>query len=49
MSQQTELILRSQQGDQQASEQLVMENAGLIWSVAKRFLGRGTEADDLYQ
>ena len=29
MSQLTELILRSQQGDQQASEQLVMENAGL--------------------
>ena len=49
MSQLTELILRSQQGDQQASEQLAMENAGLIWSVAKRFLGRGTEADDLYQ
>lgn len=49
MSRLTELILRSQQGDQQASEQLVMENAGLIWSVAKRFLGRGTEADDLYQ
>ena len=49
MSQLTELILRSQQGDQQASEQLVMENAGLIWSVAKRFLGRGIEADDLYQ
>lgn len=49
MSQLTELILRSQQGDQQASEQLVTENAGLIWSVAKRFLGRGTEADDLYQ
>ena len=49
MSQLTELILRSQQGDKQASEQLVTENAGLIWSVAKRFLGRGTEADDLYQ
>ena len=26
-----------------------MENTGLIWSVAKRFLGRGTDADDLYQ
>lgn len=49
MSQLTELILRSQQGDKEASEQLVTENAGLIWSVAKRFLGRGTEADDLYQ
>ena len=49
MSQLTELILRSQRGDKQASEQLVTENAGLIWSVAKRFLGRGTEAEDLYQ
>ena len=44
-----ELIARSQSGDKTASEQLVTENAGLIWSVAKRFIGRGTEADDLYQ
>ena len=44
-----ELIRRAQSGDKQASEQLVEENAGLIWSVARRFLGRGTEADDLYQ
>lgn len=49
MSTITELIRRSQNGDKQASEQLVSENSGLIWSVAKRFLGRGTEADDLYQ
>jgi len=27
----------------------VLENTGLIWSVAKRFIGRGAEADDLYQ
>ena len=44
-----ELISRSQSGDKSATEQLVTENAGLIWSVAKRFIGRGTEADDLYQ
>lgn len=44
-----ELIARSQQGDKEASELLITENAGLIWSVARRFLGRGTEADDLYQ
>ena len=49
MSRQEELIRRSQQGDKEASELLVSENSGLIWSVAKRFLGRGTEADDLYQ
>ena len=49
MSRTEELIRRSQQGDQSASEKLVTENAGLIWSVAKRFLGRGAEAEDLYQ
>ena len=49
MSTQEELIRRSQSGDKTASEQLVYENSGLIWSVAKRFLGRGTDADDLYQ
>lgn len=44
-----ELIAKSQAGDRTAGEVLITENAGLIWSVAKRFLGRGTEADDLYQ
>lgn len=44
-----ELISKAQKGDKDASEQLVTENAGLIWSVARRFLGRGAEADDLYQ
>ena len=28
---------------------MVTENAGLIWSVARRFVGRGADADDLYQ
>lgn len=49
MSRVEELIKRSQTGDEAASEALVIENAGLIWSVARRFLGRGVEADDLYQ
>ena len=49
MSNQEELIQLSQAGDKEASERLVTENAGLIWSVARRYLGRGTEADDLYQ
>lgn len=44
-----ELIAQAQAGDRAASETLVTENAGLIWSVAKRFLGRGAEAEDLYQ
>jgi len=44
-----ELIAKSQAGDTDAGEILVTENSGLIWSVARRFMGRGTEADDLYQ
>jgi RNA polymerase sporulation-specific sigma factor len=49
MRDQFTLIRLSQSGDREAQEQLVTENAGLIWSVARRFLGRGAEADDLYQ
>ena len=49
MSRQLELIAKAQAGDTEASELLVTENSGLIWSVARRFLGRGAEADDLYQ
>lgn len=49
MSRLVELIALAQQGDAKASEALVEENAGLIWSVARRFVGRGTEAEDLYQ
>ena len=49
MTRTEELIARSQGGDREASEILVNENSGLIWSVAKRFIGRGAEPDDLYQ
>ena len=49
MSRQEELIERAQANDREAMELLVSENAGLIWSVARRFSGRGTELDDLYQ
>ena len=49
MSRLEELISRSQSGDRDATELLVTENSGLIWSVAKRFLGRGVEPEDLYQ
>ncbi len=49
MSRTEELIRQAQAGDREASEALVNENAGLIWSVARRFQGRGTELDDLYQ
>lgn len=44
-----ELIVSSQAGDEEAKKILVTENAGLIWSVTRRFIGRGVESDDLYQ
>ena len=49
MSRTEELIAKSQLGDREAADILVRENAGLIWSVAKRFSGRSVEAEDLYQ
>ena len=49
MSRTDDLILRCQAGDQDAKDQIVSENTGLIWSVVKRFMGRGTDAEDLYQ
>ena len=49
MSRTEELIAKAQAGDRDASEILVTENSGLIWAVVKRFVGRGTDSDDLYQ
>lgn len=49
MSRLEELISQAQSGDKTAMEALVTENSGLIWSVAKRFIGRGAEPEDLYQ
>lgn len=49
MSRVDELIARCQAGDAEAKETLILENSGLIWSVTRRFLGRGAEADDMYQ
>lgn len=49
MSRIEDLIRCAQAGDKAAAEHLISENAGLIWSVAKRFIGRGTDSEDLYQ
>ena len=49
MSRTEELIALAREGDREASEALISENAGLIWSIARRYTGRGTELDDLYQ
>lgn len=44
-----ELIMKAHQGDKEARDQLVFENTGLIWSMVKRFTGRGYDAEDLFQ
>lgn len=49
MAAREEEILLAQRGDRAAAERLVVENAGLIWSIARRYFGRGVEPDDLYQ
>ena len=49
MSRTEELIAKCQAGDMEAKEAIITENSGLIWSITRRFLGRGAEADDIYQ
>lgn len=49
MSSTEELIAKAQAGQTEAAETLVADNSGLIWSVARRFVGRGAELDDLFQ
>ena len=44
-----DLIAAAQQGDREASEEVIKQNSGLIWSIARRFFGRGVDPDDLYQ
>ena len=43
------LLEQAKAGDRQAGETLIRENSGLIWSIARRYFGRGTDPDDLYQ
>lgn len=43
------LLEAARGGDRAACEQVLLENNGLIWSVVRRYYGRGVEPDDLYQ
>lgn len=44
-----ELILAAHGGDKRARDRLVEENLGLVWSIVRRFQGRGQEIEDLFQ
>ena len=46
MTDNLELIRRAQAGDRDADAALVEQNSGLIWSIVRRYLGRGVEQDD---
>lgn len=49
MDEKLELLRAAREGDRDAAQRLVVENSGLIWSVARRYFGRGVDPDDLYQ
>ncbi len=44
-----EALKAAREGDEAACEKVLLENNGLIWSVVRRYYGRGVEPDDLYQ
>ena len=49
MSEMFALLERAQEGEDEACQQVLTENSGLIWSIVKRYYGCGVETDDLYQ
>lgn len=49
MEETTVLIAKARAGDKSAREVLIESNLGLVHHIVKRFLGRGYDADDLFQ
>lgn len=49
MSELLTLLDRAQNGDNDACQQVLTENVGLIWNIVKRYSGCGVDTDDLYQ
>lgn len=43
------LIIKAQKGDKEALAQILEENKGLIWSIVKKFIGKGYDTEDIYQ
>lgn len=44
-----ELFVRARQNDKDAKEKIVSDNTGLVWSIARRFMGRGYDLEEIYQ
>ena len=49
MTDNVSLISAAKSGDREALDRVVCENSGLVWSVVRRFIGRGVDKEDLYQ
>ena len=49
MKKNDQLLIRAKEGDREAKEELVNHNMGLVHHIVKRFLGRGVDAEDLFQ
>lgn len=49
MSENAVLIRKAQAGEKEAREVLIEQNLGLVHHIVKRFLGRGYDAEDLFQ
>ncbi len=45
----SDVLAAARAGDEGACEQALRDNAGLIWSIVRRYYGRGVDPDDLYQ
>ncbi|MCL2546973.1 MAG: sigma-70 family RNA polymerase sigma factor [Oscillospiraceae bacterium] len=46
---QAELLKKAREGDSQARAEVLEQNGGLIWSIVRRYFGRGVDVEDLYQ
>ncbi len=42
-------ILKAQNNNEESMSKIIEKNSGLLWSIVKRFLGRGYDAEELYQ
>lgn len=42
-------ILKAKEGDKDALEKILQDNAGLIWSIVRKFIGKGYDKEDIYQ
>ncbi|MCI8477567.1 MAG: sigma-70 family RNA polymerase sigma factor [Oscillospiraceae bacterium] len=43
------LLEEARRGDNDACTRILEENVGLIWSIVRRYYGRGVDPEDLYQ